>query len=63
MWQPIETAPKDAGTRIIAWCVYPAGAEARVVTAYKCSCCQHVVWKCWDIIQNPTHWMPLEPPK
>jgi len=33
-WQPIDTAPRKRGGRIIGWCVFPAGAEWREVKCY-----------------------------
>lgn len=36
-WQPIETAPRKHGERIIGWCVFPAGAEWREVKCYTLS--------------------------
>lgn len=63
-WQPIETAQRKRGMRVIGWCTFPAGAEAREV---KC----HVplnepsakpTWFYGSIVQTVTHWMPLPAP-
>jgi Protein of unknown function (DUF551) len=63
-WQPIETAPNIRGVRIIGWCVFPAGAEAREVKGYipLDRMEDAVQWFYGSVLQNVTHWMPLPPP-
>jgi hypothetical protein len=63
-WQPIETAPNIRGVRIIGWCVFPAGAEAREVKGYipLDRMEDAVKWFYGSVLQNVTHWMPLPPP-
>jgi Protein of unknown function (DUF551) len=62
-WQPIETAPNIRGVRIIGWCVFPLGAEAREVKGYiPLDRMDAVQWFYGSVLQNVTHWMPLPPP-
>ncbi len=62
-WQPIETAPKDRWSRVLGWCVFPAGAEVRIVTlAGFCHATGAAQWRAHDITQSVTHWMALPPP-
>lgn len=63
-WQPIGTAPKDQ--RILAWCVFGGGAEARVckwmpwMLAYGDG--EGGQWYAHGCGQSVTHWMPLPAP-
>jgi hypothetical protein len=62
-WQLIETAPNIRGVRIIGWCVFPLGAEAREVKGYIPLDREDAVqWFYGSVLQNVTHWMPLPPP-
>jgi hypothetical protein len=63
-WQDIRTAPTCRGARIIGWCTYPAGAEARIVQnapAYL-EPPDATRWDFGGLTQTVTHWMPLPPP-
>lgn len=62
-WQPIETAPKERGAKILGWCVYPAGAEVRLcqnAPAYT-SVPGATRWEAYGMSQQVTHWQPLPP--
>ena len=62
-WQPIETAPKERGAKILGWCVYPAGAEVRLcqnAPAYT-SAPGSTRWEAYGMAQQVTHWQPLPP--
>lgn len=63
-WQPIETAPRKRGERIIGWCVFPAGSEAREVKCFVPigAPFDGPSWFYQGIKQNVTHWMPLPTP-
>lgn len=53
-WQPMKTAPTEKWGRVIGWCVYPAGAEPRIVQL------NHLGdWMYNECKQNVTAWMPL----
>ena len=63
-WQPIETAPRKRGERIIGWCTFPAGAEAREI---KCFIpfdlpSAKPMWFYEGVKQTVTHWQPLPGP-
>lgn len=63
-WQPIETAPTARGVKILAWCVFPAGAEVRLcqnLSAYR-SPPGTTSWEAYGMAQKCTHWMPLPAP-
>ena len=57
-WQPIETAPKDGTTVLLAW---PSG----MVTAGYRSRYENVGWATphgtYSGVYQPTHWQPLPP--
>ena len=57
-----EALPR--GTRIIGWCVFPAGAEAREVKNKKpiMSPDAPPYWEYHGIMQNVTHWRYLPNP-
>lgn len=65
-WKPIETAPSERGSRILGWCKFPAGEEARIITNSPSYLADpgSVRWEAYGCEQDATHWMPLpEPPK
>ena len=65
-WQPIETAPRERGKRIIGWCTFPAGAEAREIKCFIWLDRPNAepMWLYYGISQTVTHWMPMpEPPQ
>lgn len=48
-WQPIGTAPKNRS--VVGWCVFPAGAEDRIVRWFKDA------FYAYGVRQDVTHWM------
>ena len=66
-WQPIETAPKDSKARLV-WC--PENMCIYCVSWRDGFDCEYDDEKGWtvfgggwrDVIQRPTHWMPLPTP-
>jgi hypothetical protein len=59
-WQPIETAPKDDGTKILAW--FDEAEQIIILWWF------NEMWRFQGShvppLPAPTHWMPLpEPPK
>lgn len=62
-WRDMSTAPVERGARILGWCVYPAGAECRIVVNSPpyMSPKGAIRWEAYGISQNVTHWMPLPP--
>lgn len=63
-WQPIETAPRD-GTPILAFCpdddFLPITGMDTIVWEASYDCW---FWAGQELIEVPTHWMPLpEAPK
>ena len=67
-WQPIETAPKD-GTRILVYngSIYVAAWEEATMTLkekkdWVYSCYSLNGWNYYEIVYEPTHWMPLPKP-
>lgn len=66
-WRSIKDDPPKCkrGDRIIGWCAFPAGAEAREIKCYipLDRPDDEPLWFYGGIKQNVTHWMPLpEPP-
>lgn len=78
-WQPIDTAPKD-GTVVDVWSDGQRYADARFDVPGDPDCepdgsvaptwvhldwhTTYDVWEYFEIVPQPTHWMPLpEPPK
>jgi len=63
-WQPIETAPKDGRSIMIAMDIAPDGFGPRIA----CGSWQRLAEVWWGVcgsalvISKPTHWMPLPPP-
>jgi hypothetical protein len=60
-WMPIETLPADV-RRFLGWCVFPAGAEARMIDGRRDEIGNGAFYA-YGCRQDVTHWMPLpEPP-
>ena len=62
-WQPIETAPKEKGTKILLY--FPAIHSKSMIELMVSQTIgnEEVTWKSDDgTIFTPTHWMPLPKP-
>jgi hypothetical protein len=62
-WQPIETAPTKAGTRVLLYFPAVHSCSMKEVMISQTMGQEEIIWKSDDgQCFKPTHWMPLPKP-